>query len=104
MTGLLAGDRIRACQLRVCRLLQRINHSRCRTTTYRQLNPAPYRSHYFGEKLHIDQSENLMFGVTHICAVDGHSGKIVAFAIMPIKNNVVIYEHIYMYVINIAAT
>ena len=45
-----------------------------------------------------------MFGVTHICAVDGHSGKIVAFAIMPIKNNVVIYEHIYMYVINIAAT
>ena len=108
MTGLLAGDGIRACQLRVGRSLQRIdpvNHSQRRTTTYRLLNPAPYRSQYFGEKLHIDQNEKMiMFGVTHICAVDGHSGKIVAFAIMPIKNNVVIYEHIYMYVINIAAT
>lgn len=37
-----------------------------------------------------------MFGITYICAVDGHSGKIVAFATMPIKNNALIYEHVYM--------
>ena len=35
----------------------------------------------FGQKVHIDQIEKLvMFGITHICAVDGFSGKIVAFA------------------------
>lgn len=81
MTGLLAGDGIRACQLRVGRSLQRIdpvNHHRRQTVSYRLLNPASYRSQYFGKKLHIDQNEILvMFGVTHICAVDGHSGKIV---------------------------
>ena len=30
-----------------------------------------------------------------ICARDGFSGKIVAFATMPIKNNVLIYDHVY---------
>lgn len=43
---------------------------------------------YFGEKLHIDQNEKMvMFGVTHVCAVDGYSGKIVGFVSMPVKNN-----------------
>ena len=38
----------------------------------RSLNPQPYRAACFGEKLHIDQNEKLvMFGVTHICAIDG---------------------------------
>ena len=31
--------------------------------------------------------------VTHICAVDGYSGKILSFVTMPIKNNVEIYQH-----------
>ena len=100
MQGFLVGEGIRVCQLRVGRSLRRVdptNYHRRQTTTYRLLNPVSYRSQYFGEKLHIDQNEKLvMFGVTHICAVDGHSGKIVAFAIMPIKNNLLIYEHIYM--------
>ena len=39
-----------------------------------------------GHKLHIDQNEKLvMFGVTHIIAVDGYSKKIVANATMPVK-------------------
>ena len=65
--------------------------------THRLTNPISYSADYFGEKVHIDQNEKLvMFGVTHVCAVDGYSGKIVAFTIMPIKNNIIIYEHLYM--------
>lgn len=49
-------------------------------------------------KVHIDQNEKLvMFGVTHVCAVDGYSGKIVGFATMTKKNNILIYEHLYRY-------
>ena len=36
-----------------------------------------------------------MFGVTHICARDGYSGKVVAFASMPVKNNVEMYKHVF---------
>lgn len=32
-----------------------------------------------------------------MCAVDGYSGKIVAFTTMPVKNCVVAYEQIYRY-------
>ena len=46
-----------------------------------------------GEKLHLDQNEKLvMFGVTHVAAIDGFSGKIVAFETMPIKNNLILYR------------
>ena len=34
-----------------------------------------------------------MFGVTHACAIDGYSGKIVGFITMPVKNNIEIYTH-----------
>ena len=62
------------------------------------MNPPLYRADYFGEKMHIDQNEKLvMFGVTHIGAIDGYSGKIVAFSTMPIRNNITIYETIYRY-------
>lgn len=99
MTGLLAANNIRVSQLRVGQALQRVdptNHTRRYNTTYRLTNPIPYRSTYCGEKLHIDQNEKLiMFGVTHVCAVDGHSGKIVSFVTMPIKNNAIIYDKVY---------
>ena len=100
MTGLLAAQGIRACQLRVGRSLQRVDpghHHHRRSRAHRLTNPVSYHSNYFGEKLHVDQNEKLvMFGVTHVCAVDGHSGKIVSFSTMPIKNNITIYESIYM--------
>lgn len=61
------------------------------------INPVPYSAKYFGEKLHIDQNEKLvLFGVTHVCAVDGYSGMIVGFATMPIKNNKVIYQELFV--------
>ena len=56
-------------------------------------------SKYFGEKLHIDQNEKpVMFGVTHVCAVDGHNGRIVGFVTMPIKN-ITVYECLYMWIV-----
>uniref|UniRef100_A0A1A8PQX8 Integrase core domain-containing protein n=1 Tax=Nothobranchius rachovii TaxID=451742 RepID=A0A1A8PQX8_9TELE len=62
----------------------------------RNLNPVPYHAEYMGHKLHLDQNEKLvMFGVTHVLAVDGYSSKIVAHSTMPVKNNLVIYEEIY---------
>ena len=99
MTGLLSSYGIRVGERRVGKSLSQVNpnyqHSR-RTATARKLNPLPYRAEYFGQKLHMDQNEKLvMFGVTHICAVDGYSGKIVGFITLPIKNNVEIYEHLF---------
>ena len=99
MTGLLASQGLRISQQRVGESLSRVNpgyqHAR-RTATACQMNPIPYRADYFGHKLHIDQNEKLvMFGVTHICAVDGYSGKIVEFVTMPVKNNVEIYAHFF---------
>lgn len=81
------------------RALQQVNpsHQQARATrANRRLNPIPYHASYFGQKLHIDQNEKLvMFGVTHICAIDGFSGKVVGFVSMPIKNNVEIYRHLF---------
>ena len=66
------------------------------TKTASSLNTVPYRADYFGQKLHIDQNEKLViFGVTHVCAIDGYSGRIVGFASMPVKNTVEIYEHLF---------
>jgi hypothetical protein len=60
------------------------------------INPVPYNATYFGEKLHVDQNEKLInFGVTHVCAVDGFSSKIVGFISMPVKNNIIIYKDLY---------
>ena len=72
------------------------NHTRRSTNTARIKNPIPYRADYFGHKLHIDQNEKLvMYGVTHVIAIDGHSRFIVAHSLMPIKNNLIIYEEVF---------
>ena len=68
------------------------------SNTARQTNSFPFHVDYFGHKLHMDQNEKLtMYGLTEVSACDGYSGKIVAFATMPVKNNVLICEHIYKY-------
>ncbi|KAA0706776.1 hypothetical protein E1301_Tti019738 [Triplophysa tibetana] len=62
----------------------------------RNLNPVPYSAEYMGHKLHIDQNEKMvMFGVTHVVAVDGYSRKIVGHSTMPVKNNLTIYQNVY---------
>ena len=99
MTGLLSSQGIHCSQLRIGAALKRITpeyHARRQANVHRQTNPVPYVANYFGEKLHIDQNEKLvLFGCTHVCAVDGYSGKIVGFAIMARKNNALIYQHLY---------
>lgn len=60
------------------------------------MNLSPYNAEYIGHKLHMDQNEKLvMFGVTHVLAVDGFSKKIVSHSTMPVKNNLIIYEEVY---------
>lgn len=66
-------------------------HSIRRQNMHVAVNPVPYRANYFGEKLHFDQNEKLvMYGVTHVLAVDGYSQKIVGFVTMPRKNPITI--------------
>ena len=99
MTGLLSSQGVRVSEVRVGISLKRVSpghHHERQTATNKQLNPVPYQADYFGHKLHIDQNKKLvMFGVTHICAVDGYSGKIMSFITMPIKNCIEIYDHLY---------
>ena len=99
MAGLLNSQGYRTAENRIGlslhRLQPRHHQQRCVLTQYRLSNPVPYSAKYFGHKVHIDQNEKLcMFGVTHIMAVDGFSGKIVALSTMPVKNCNLIYEHI----------
>ena len=81
MTGLLASQGLRVSQVRVGESLRHTNpqyhHQRKNSTTW-HLNPVPYSAEYFGHKVHIDHNEKLiMYGVTHVCARDGYSGKVV---------------------------
>ncbi|XP_055360765.1 uncharacterized protein LOC114847823 [Betta splendens] len=98
MTGYLKYKGVHACEERVGKALQAIqpqNHE-ARQHGARNLNPTPYRADYMGQKIHIDQNEKMvMYGVTHVVAIDGFSGKLVAHSTMPIKNNLTIYDEIY---------
>ena len=101
MCGLLAAEGMRIAECRVRTALHDVNphYQQARQErTERQLNPKPYCASHFGDKMHIDENEKLvMFGVTHICAIDGcsGSGKVVGFISMPIKNNLEIYNHLF---------
>ena len=96
MHGMLASQGIRVSQARVRESLQRvapIQYASRRRDAIALLNPLPYRATYFGEKLHLDQNEKcVMFGVTHIVAVDGFSRKIVGFITIPKKHPILIYD------------
>ena len=64
--------------------------------TYRQLNPVPYYAQYHGHKIHLDQNEKLIrFGVTHVAASDGYSGKLLGIVSMPTKNCITIYNDLF---------
>ena len=101
MTGLLSSKGMKISEQRVGEALKEVHpkyHQQRQRGTVQNLTPIPYKADYFGHKLHIDQNEKLgMYGVTHICAIDGFSRKIVGFITMPIKNNLEIYEHLYRY-------
>ena len=64
--------------------------------TYRTMNPRPYYAEYFGHKLHLDQNEKIVcFGVIHVAAADGYSGKILDAITMPVKNPIRIYHELF---------
>lgn len=102
LAGLLKFKGVKVSELRVGQSLARVNlsgHLARQTATARQTNPVPYNAAYFGQKVHLDQNEKMvMFGVTHVCAVDGYSRMIVGFATMCVKNNIEIYRLLYQLV------
>ena len=99
MKGFLHSRGIRVWDKRIGQALGTVApgyHARRQQATFRQTNPVPYYSECVGHKLHIDQNEKLvMYGATHVLAVDGHSGYILALITMPIKNNLLIYEYLF---------
>lgn len=99
MKGYLQTKGIKVSESTVAKSLKRVapeSYQSRRQNTLDRRNPVQYAALYFGHKLHIDQNEKLkMYGVTHVVARDGFSGKIVSFVTMPIKSNTVIYDAIY---------
>ncbi|KAK3697229.1 hypothetical protein QZH41_010122, partial [Actinostola sp. cb2023] len=97
--GYLRANQIHIAENRIGKSLAHVAptyHNQRKNRAEQLTNPIPYSAEYFGHKLHIDQNEKLvMYGVVHVCAIDGYSGKIVSHALMPAKNNLIIYEHIY---------
>ena len=89
LTGLLASDGVKVSEVRVGQSLRQVNPSYYhahRNRAIQRLNPIPYYASHFGHKLHVDQNKKLvMYGVTHICAVDSFTGKVVGFISMPIR-------------------
>ena len=61
------------------------------------MNPVPYYAEYYGHKMHIDQNAKLVrFGVTHVAASYGYSGKVLGIVTMPVKNPTLIqYDDLY---------
>ena len=96
LKGLLESKGIKVSEGRVATALRRVaplQYEQRRHDAVDRLNPSLYIALYFGHKLHLDQNEKLrMFGVTHVIARDGYSGKIVACSTMP-----TIYDSIYRY-------
>ena len=71
------------------------NHQQRRKGTF----AVPYRADCLGHKMHFDQNEKLViYGVTHVIAIDGHFQFMTDAYKMPVKNNVVIYEEVFRYV------
>ena len=57
---------------------------------------------FLGHELHLDQNEKLVHsGVTYVMARDGFTAKIVGAAVMPCKNNLIIYHEVYRAVIRV---
>lgn len=90
---------INASQKRIAQCLQVVNpenHLRRATDTHRQMNPRKYRAPFFGYNLHLDQNEKLVdYGCVVVLSIDGHSGFLVSGCVMPVKNNMAIYDHVY---------
>ena len=65
--------------------------------TLQRTNPIPYFAPYFGYKGHFGQNEKVAqtFGMTHVFFIDGCSRFILGSVTMPVKNPILIYEHLF---------
>jgi len=99
MTGLIRSQGVVVGEQRVRTALHHTSPTYCTVRqqySYRQFNPVKYYAQYFGHKMHLDQNEKLKdYGVTHVAASDGFSGKLLGVISMPKKNNIIIYENLY---------
>lgn len=99
LTGLLRSEGVVVGEQRVrsaMRTVTPVYVEQRQQRTYHQINPIPYYAQYHGHKIHFDQNEKLVhFGVTHVAASDGYSGKILGITSMPVKNCITIYEDLY---------
>ena len=99
MKGYLQAQNVRVSCRRVgdaLRVVAPSYHRRRQHTIFRQMNPIPSYAEYCGHKIHIDQNEKLvMYGATHVLAVDGYSGYILGLITMPLKNNLIIYDMLF---------
>ena len=71
-------------------------NARTRDTLIRT-NSVPYFSSYFDYKGHFDQNQKIAqtFGCTHVMFVDGCSRYICEAIILPVKNPILIYHHLF---------
>ena len=101
MKGHLLSKGLNVSEARISSSLQRVcpdGYQSRRTNTINRTNPIRYSANYYGHKLHVDQNEKLAtYGVTHVLARDGYSGKIVSYLTLPVKNNVAIYDQVFRY-------
>ncbi len=99
MKGYLQAGGLRVGDKRIGRILRHVArgyHGRRQQLAHRQINPVPYYAQYPGHKMHIDQNEKLvMYGTTHVLAIDGYSGFILGPITMPVKNNLIIYNQLF---------
>ena len=99
MKGNLQAQNVRVSCRRVgdaLRFVAPAYHRRRQHTTFRQMNLISYYAEYCGYKIHKDQNEKLvMYGATHVLAVDGYSGYIFGLITMPLKNNLIIYDMLF---------
>lgn len=90
MQGLLQSQEIVTGEKQVGDALAEVQpdcYLRCLTRTESEMNPHPYFTEYFGHKLQWTKTKKLvMFGVTHVAAIDGYSRKIVGFVTLPVNN------------------
>ena len=97
MKGHLAAIGFRVSESRISERVYPDGHEARRSNTINPTSPIRYQAKYFGHKLHVDQKEKLIeYGMTHVMSQDGFSGKVISFLTLPIKNNLAIYDKVYM--------
>lgn len=103
MTGLLRSKGIRTSEKVVLHHLNSLDPAAAehRRNGVRVRNPIPYFADHYGQKLHIDQNEKLfMYGVFQAACIDGYTGKIIRHIIIPQKNTMLLYEKLYVPILN----